>query len=111
MYIYWLITAFYDFSQDLVQFVLPTAQFHLRRPANKCRVYNIWNSKKAQSQGGCPNQIHSDQTIVRIVRWEAEPCERWPKALKTKLTQGGHQAQVHSDQMVLVMAMQEPGPH
>ncbi len=56
---------------------------------NKCRVYNIRNSKKVQSQGDCPNRIHSDQTILRIVRREAEPCERWPKALKTKLTQGG----------------------
>jgi hypothetical protein len=48
--------------------------------------------------------------VLRKVRWEAGPHERWPKALKTELAQGGHQARVHSDKMVLMMARQEAGP-
>jgi hypothetical protein len=28
---YWLFTAVYDFSLDFLKFLLPTAQFHLRR--------------------------------------------------------------------------------
>ncbi len=42
--------------------------------------------------------------VLRTVRWEAEPQERQPKVLKSKLTQGGPSTQVHSDQMVLMMA-------
>jgi hypothetical protein len=31
LYIYWLFTVFYDFSQGLVKLFLPTTQFHLRQ--------------------------------------------------------------------------------
>jgi hypothetical protein len=34
-------------------------------------------------------RVHSDQMVLRMVRWEAEPHGRWPKALKAKLSQGG----------------------
>jgi hypothetical protein len=63
-----------------------------------------------KSPGDCLDLVHSDQMFLVTVRQEAGPCERPPKALKTKLAQGGHQAQVHSDQMVLVMARREAGP-
>jgi hypothetical protein len=35
--------------------------------------------------------------VLGTVRREAEPHERWLKALKTELTQRGHQALVYSD--------------
>jgi hypothetical protein len=40
-------------------------------------------------QGDSSDQVHSDQTVLGTVRWEAGPCERWPRALKAKLIQGG----------------------
>jgi hypothetical protein len=43
-------------------------------------------------KGDCPNQVHSGQMVLGTVSREAGPCERWPKALKTKLAQGGNQA-------------------
>jgi hypothetical protein len=57
------------------------------------------------------DRVHSDQMVLRTVRREAGPCERWPKVLNTKLAHGGHQIQVHSDKMGLVMARQEARPH
>jgi hypothetical protein len=48
--------------------------------------------------------------VLGTVKQEARPQERWPKALKTKLTQGDHLVQVHSDQTVLVMVRLEAGP-
>jgi hypothetical protein len=62
-----------------------------------------------QAKRDCSDQVHSDQMVLGTGRWKAGPQERWPKALKTKLTQGG--PGVHSDQMVLVMARQEAGPY
>ncbi len=45
----------------------------------------------------CPNRANSDQIVLGMVRREAGPRKRWPKALKTKLAQGGHQALHISD--------------
>ncbi len=43
-----------------------------------------------QAKGDCPGPVHSDQMILRRVRLEdAGPCERHPKALKTKLAEEG----------------------
>ncbi len=43
-----------------------------------------------QAKGDFPGPVHSDQMVLGRVRLEAAgPCERWPKALKTKLAQGG----------------------
>ncbi len=68
------------------------------------RPKKILKGKTAQAKGGCLDRVHSDQMALRTVRQEAGPCERRPKALKTKLAQeGGHQARVHSDQVVLMM--------
>jgi hypothetical protein len=64
-----------------------------------------------QAKEDCLDRVHSDQMVLRTVRREAGPCERWPKVLNTKLAHGGHQIQVHSDKMVLVMARQEARPH
>jgi hypothetical protein len=67
---------------------------------NKCTVHYIQELSYKDSQGGiaqiqsgdCLNQVHSDQRVLGIVRWEAGPCERQPKTLKTKLIQGVYQA-------------------
>jgi hypothetical protein len=62
---------------------------------NEQNVINVNNPKKtlkgktALSQEGLSRSVHSDQMVFGTVRWEAGPCERWPKALKTKLAQGG----------------------
>jgi hypothetical protein len=53
--------------------------------------------------------VHSDQIVLGTVRWVSGPCERQPKALKSKL-KGSYQARVHSDQMVLMIARQGAGP-
>ncbi len=50
---------------------------------------NCPKGKTAQSQEGLPDQVHSDQMVLGTVRWEAVPCEKWPKALKIKVAQGG----------------------
>jgi hypothetical protein len=42
-----------------------------------------------QAKGFFSDRVHSDQMVLGIVRQEAGPQERQPKALKTKLTQGG----------------------
>ncbi len=42
-----------------------------------------------QAKGDCSDRVYSDQMVLGTARREAEPLERWAKALKTKLTQGG----------------------
>jgi hypothetical protein len=42
-----------------------------------------------QAKGVFSDRVHLDQMVLVIVRQEAGPQERQPKALKTKLTQGG----------------------
>ncbi len=52
------------------------------------------------SQGGCLDQVHSDQMVLKIVKeggWAM-----W--AVAKSNSRRGHDAQVHADQMVLVMA-------
>jgi hypothetical protein len=61
------------------------------------------------SQGVCPDQIYSDQTVLGTVRQQAGPFQRWLKVLKTKLAQG-HQAQALLGQMVLMMVRREARP-
>jgi hypothetical protein len=61
------------------------------------------------SQGGLFGS--HPQMVLGTVKQDAGPHERWPKALKTKLTRGDHLVWVHSDQMVLVMVRWEAGPH
>jgi hypothetical protein len=73
--------------------------------------------------------------FLEIIRWEAEPCEQWPKATQggpsglsplrsdgsryglvgrlDRVTSGQRHSkltQVHYDQMVLVVVRQEVGP-
>jgi hypothetical protein len=42
-----------------------------------------------QAKSDCSNQVYSIQMVLGTVRREAGSQERWPKALKAKLTQGG----------------------
>ncbi len=42
-----------------------------------------------QAKGDSSDRVHSDQMVLGTVRWDAGPCEKQPKALKTKLAQGG----------------------
>jgi hypothetical protein len=37
----------------------------------------------------CPDQVHSDQMVLRTVRQKVGTREMQPKTFKTKLTQGG----------------------
>jgi hypothetical protein len=53
-----------------------------------CPKETIKGSSTA-GQGDSSDQVHSDQTVLGTVRWEAGPCERWPRALKAKLIQCG----------------------
>jgi hypothetical protein len=55
-------------------------------------------------------EIVSTKMVLGIVRGEAGPHKRQPKALNTKIAQGGHQARAHSDQMFLMMARREARP-
>ncbi len=36
-------------------------------------------------KGGCQAQVHSDQMVLVMIRWEAGPHERWSKMLKGEL--------------------------
>jgi hypothetical protein len=54
--------------------------------------------------------MHSDPMVLRKVSQKTGPCERWTKALKTKLAQEGHEAKVYLDKMVLMMARRKAGP-
>jgi hypothetical protein len=40
-----------------------------------------------KQRGNCLGGVHSDQMVLKTVRQEAGPQERWPKALKSKLAQ------------------------
>jgi hypothetical protein len=50
---------------------------------------NPFKDDFSKAKGDSPNWVHTDQTVLGTVRWEAGPRERRPKALKTKLAQGG----------------------
>jgi hypothetical protein len=54
--------------------------------------------KLQQPQEDCPDGVHSDQMVLGTVWQEAGPRERWPKALKTKLTSRGT-TRLQSDQI------------
>jgi hypothetical protein len=58
-----------------------TITININRP--KRRIGGIFTAR----QGDRSDQVHSDQMVLKTVRWEADPQERRPKVLKTK-TQG-----------------------
>jgi hypothetical protein len=52
-------------------------------------INRLPRGKLLKSKGDFLDRVFSDQTILRSVRREAGPRERFPKALKIKLSQGG----------------------
>jgi hypothetical protein len=61
-------------------------------------IKRLPRGKLHKSKGDFLDRV-SDQTILRTVRREAGPHERFPKAFKTKLSQGGpsSSSQLRSD--------------
>jgi hypothetical protein len=51
-------------------------------------VFYKWG-KFHLAKGDCSDQVHLDQMVLRTVRQEAGPRERWSKTLKTTIAQEG----------------------
>ncbi len=40
-------------------------------------------------KGDCPDQVHSDQMVLKTVRQEDGPSEHWRNKVKTKMSSRG----------------------